>query len=426
MRRFLHGLLAGALVTIFTVASYAKLKDDIYYHGFYYGKDGAVVFRIPELPDSQWTQIGPVKSGDVHFIQLYLGNPKSYQGMIMMFILPPQKKKVDTKAELIALYKNFQSGSPALKPVSDPSALEINGGKGHQLFLKGKNAKGVEENAAIAVVANGAGAFALMVRGNPAAMEKQLLPVVKLVMDSIQMGDAVKNPPKANPGNPLEGVYLGPYHINYDGSGTQYWLIFDKNGYVSEQAPENPLYLDLSAYYLYNPKKLGTYQVTGSQLKIKWLGSGKTVTYAYKNSGGIITLDKDEYKLLSGKGDGMKLNGKYEAFDYYSSSYGLGDQFSYMSSSSYKFDTKGNFESASYVGSHYSETSINGNLIDWVDASSEKKSKKGKYVIKNNMIVLSYDNGAIAELTFYPHVRKDGKIDDALIYIGGENYLHED
>ncbi|OHD55250.1 MAG: hypothetical protein A2Y33_16315 [Spirochaetes bacterium GWF1_51_8] len=426
MNKVKPALALGILLFLGISISGAKVQEDIFYHGFFYSKDGAVTFQIPKDISSKWMQVGPQSTGDYSMVKLFLGNPKSYEAQILIMVFPKQNQKVDTKNEVLSLAKDLQGGSPYLKSVSELVTLSLPGGKGHQLMLQGKSPGGVSEAAVIAFVANGGGTAAVMVRGNTEAMEKQALPVTKVLLQTLRLGPSVGTLPKAaNPGVALDGVWVGPFKIKANGGDSQSWLVFDKNGYVTDSAPYDLLYLDMQALYSYYPNQVGTYHVSGGQLKIKWISGGKTETYTYKNNGNLMTLDKDEYKLVSGKGDGMTLEGEYEAYDY-SSSDGSGDSFSVVTSSTYWFDKKGNFKSSSMVGMSFTDKGMGGETIGGVEASSGKKSQKGKYKISKNQIVFSYDNGTVHKMTFYPYINKQGKLDPAIVYMGGENYLLDD
>jgi hypothetical protein len=389
---------------------------EIFEDGFYRAPAGKAVLQLPELDDT-WQVRLEAPDNFRHLILIKGLIKNSFEQRITISFPLSMNKIVGAKDMATSLATQAQKNGPFLKLIKH-GPIRIKGGSCYSIILMGEqdNGQGYMYNS-YGISSDTYSMFISveMLSGN----FESLTVVVNGIFETLAIGENVPRLKDLKPGVRLHGVYKGPGKAKWDGSWEEYWLIFDKRGYYIISGPHGALETDFEARFQQNKRYINRYNIKGSKF-IKTDTDGNVDDYPVTINNETITLFGRTYVLVSGKSDGMKLDGHYEAYYYYETTDVYSD-FSFSSSANYYFTKDGKFSFASFASAH---TNVDENLDGYkgtVDVNSDVRNKSGAYVIQDDHIILTFNNGKKAVKTFYTKYYKDKK--PGAIFINGTSYL---
>ncbi|WEK33804.1 MAG: hypothetical protein P0Y53_15030 [Candidatus Pseudobacter hemicellulosilyticus] len=161
----------------------------------------------------------------------------------------------------------------------------------------------------------------------------------------------------------------------------------------------------------------GKYAISGSKVILTFAKDGDKTEYKFTEKG---NLDAGSFTLFKMAEKDKIPPGEYE-FQYASGSGGIGTPVPYVGASGktyLNFDGNGNFTTEKNSATVVAGDNIGG-------GTSKSSDGKGKYVLKDGELTLTFSNGAVTRHSFFAH-RGDGSKGDAMAVIDGRFFFEKD
>jgi hypothetical protein len=375
--------------------------DEIFIKRFYRSPAGTAILHLPEFENDEW-QVFHRKEGEVSKISIICGHSEACEGTVELIFLPPHGHNVTAKETADLFAATVQKETPALRKVSKGEIIDIPGGEVFSYQLAGKAEKGSLQILNVFGVADGNCSVGILAGGSPDQID-EMSGVAYMIMETLVVGNRIPTLKNRKPGTKLEGVYEGPYEIQWDGKFEQQWFIFDPRGYCHRTDPYSSLELDMDARYQWDPEKVMKYTVRGKKIMITYY-DGERFSYTFTQTNDRrITIDGDLYtRIDSIITDNILLEGHYH-------------------NDILQTRERDEETDVSILNTDYYFTEE----LEFKTDSEKEFSGEGTYRMMNNRIYLTFSDGKEEVYTFFPHVKDDVIVSDGY-YIGGYYFSRQE